>query len=81
MIFYTPILNQFNNTAKNKKDDEDMYCIVGAVRAKYSLSLIPDKLSIMWFIGLKNAMNTLDVKIYQCIRSTGLLSKRFKTDK
>ena len=36
MILDTPVLYQSNNTAKNKRGDEDMYCTVGAVKAKYS---------------------------------------------
>ena len=31
--------------------------------------------------GLNNMIKTLDATTYQCIRSTGLLAKRFKTDK
>ena len=36
---------------------------------------------MMWQIGLKTAKNTINATTHKCIRSTGLLSKRFKTDK
>ena len=35
MILDTPILHQSNNTAKDKRDYEDMYFTVSAVKAKY----------------------------------------------
>ena len=37
----TPVLHQSSNTGKDKRNDEDMYFTVGAVKAKYSLSLSP----------------------------------------
>lgn len=44
-------------------------------------SITPEELSKKWFIGLKTAERTLKATTYKCIRTTGLLSKRFKTDK
>ena len=35
----------------------------------------------MWYIWLKTAIKTLDETTHQWIRPTGLLAKRFKTDK
>ena len=35
----------------------------------------------MWGIGLETSINTLDTTTHKCIRSTGLLANRFKTDK
>ena len=32
-------------------------------------------------IAMKTAINTLDATTHQCIRSTGIIEKRFKTDK
>ena len=75
MISHYPVFCQSNNTEKKGKDDEDMNCIVGMVR----LSL--DKLSRIWGMELKTTINTLDAKTHQCISSTGLIAKRFKTDK
>ena len=81
MILDTIIFHKSTNTAKKKRDDEDMYCTVGAVKAKYLSLLISEKLSRMWGISLKTVIKTLDATTHQCIRSTGLLAKRFKTDK
>ena len=47
MVVDTPVLDQSNNTVKKKRYDEDMYCTVGAVKAKSLLSLIPEKLISM----------------------------------
>ena len=54
---------------------------IGALKSKTSNSLTPENLSKLWGIGLKTAKRTIDATTHQCIRSTGLLSKRFKTDK
>ena len=81
MISDTPVLHQSNNTPKKKRDDKDMYCTVSVVKAKYFPSLSPEKLIRMWGIGLKTAIKTLDTTTNQCIRSTGVLAKQFKTDK
>ena len=81
MILDSLIFHQSNNTAKKKREDEDMYCKVGAVKAKSLLSLSPEKLIWMCVIGLNTAVRTLDAKTHQCIRSTGLLTKLFKSDK
>ena len=62
-------------------DGEDMYFTVGTVKDKYSPLLSPEKLSRMWDICLKTAINNLDSTTHQCIRSTGIIEKRFKTDK
>ena len=35
MISDTPALYQSNSTVNKKRDDEDMYCTVGTVKAKY----------------------------------------------
>ena len=54
---------------------------LGALKAQQSRSLTPEKLSSMWGIGLKTARRTLLATTHECIRTTGLLAKRFKTDK
>ena len=43
--------------------------------------MTPESISVTWQIGLKTAKNTIQATTHKCIRSTGLLSKRFKTDK
>ena len=44
-------------------------------------SLSPERLSAIWLIGLKTAKNTIHATTHKCICSTGMLSRRFKTDK
>ena len=75
MISDTPVFHQSNNTAKDKRKDEDMYCTVDSVKAKYSSSLSPEKLSRMWVIKLKTVIKTLDATPNQCIRSIVLIEK------
>ena len=81
MILDAHVLHQSNNTTKKKRDDEDMYCIVGAVKDKYSPSFIPEKFIRMWSIGLNTVINTLYASTHQCIIPTGLLEKWFKMKK
>ena len=52
MITNNLVLHQYNNTAKEKRNDEDMYYKVGVVKAKSSPSLSPEKLSRIWGISL-----------------------------
>ena len=81
MISDTPVIHHPNKTVKEKRYDGYMYCTVGAFKDKYLLSLSPYKLSRMWGIGLKSAIKTLYGKTHNISSSTGLLSKRFRTDK
>ena len=81
MISDTPFLHQSNNTVKEKRNYEDMYFLVGAVKAKYYPSLSPEKLIKMWEDGLNTVIKTLDTTNHLCNRSTGLLVKRLKTYK
>ena len=46
-----------------------------------SNSLSPEQLSRMWQIALKTAKNSILATTHKCIRSTGMLARRFKTDK
>ena len=58
------------------------YCTrMAAIHSKSSSSLSPEKLSKLWHIGLKTAENTIKATTHQCVCTTGLLTKRFKTDK
>ena len=45
------------------------------------VAITPEELSAKWHIGLKTAERTLKATTYKCTRTTGLMSKRFKTDK
>ena len=67
--------------SKKKRDDKEMYCTLGAAKAKYSPSLSQEKLSRMWSIGLKTTIKTLYSTTHQQMVSTGLLAKQFRTDK
>ena len=52
-----------------------------ATSFKSKTSISPEKLSKMWHIGLCTAERTLKATTYKCTRTTGLLAKRYKTDK
>ena len=55
--------------------------IINRVTSRKSDSLTPEQLSGMWQIGLKTAKNTILTTTHKCIRSTQMLTRRFKTDK
>ena len=44
-------------------------------------TLTPQQLSKLWKIGLKTAKRTLSATGHQCLRTTGTLTRRFRTDK
>ena len=54
---------------------------INAIHSKHSTTITPEELSKLWCIGLQTAKNTLKSTTHQAIRTTGLLAKRFKTDK
>ena len=62
-------------------EDSDKYCSVTALNSSRSDSISPEELSRRLCIGLKTAARTLKATSHQYIRTTGLLSKRFRTDK
>ena len=51
------------------------------VSSRESNSLTPEQLSRMWQIELKTEKNTILTTTHKCICSTGMLARRFKTDK
>ena len=57
------------------------FTTVKRVTSRECDSLTPEQLSIMWQIGLKTAKNTILATTHRCIRSPGILTRRFKTDK
>ena len=61
--------------------DDSINSSISAIRSKQSSSMTAVELSKHLHIGLKTAANTLKATTHQCIRSTGLLSRRFRTDK
>ncbi len=50
-----------------------------ATRRKDQLS--PESLARLWQCGLKTAERTLKATTHQCLRTTGVLTRRFRTDK
>ena len=60
---------------------KDIATNVSSIKSKYSPSLTPKELSKLWRVGLKTAQRTLLATTHKCMRTTGLLAKRFKTDK
>ena len=65
-------------TSKNGEPD---FWSVEAVIAKRKDTLSPEDLSRLWRIGLKAARRTLKATSHKCIRTTGNLMRRFKTDR
>ena len=61
--------------------DSDEYSTIYALKSRTSSSITPEALSRGWHIGLSTALRTLKATTHEHIRSTGLLSKRFRTDK
>ena len=58
---------------------DDFYHI-SAMQSNAKSKLQPQELSKMWNIGLSTAKRTLEATTHKCYRTTGLLSRRFKTD-
>lgn len=62
-------------------DSDSSYVHISAIGSRREDSISPSELSDILGIGLATASRTLKATTHQCIRSTGLLAKRFKTDK
>ena len=62
-------------------EDTDEFSSVAAINSSKSDTMTPEELSRRLCIGLKTAARTLKATSHQYIRTTGLLSKRFRTDK
>ena len=59
----------------------DEYISINAIKSNKQNTLTPERLSQMWNIGLHTAARTLQASTHKCIRTTGMLSRRYKTDK
>ena len=59
----------------------DDYKSIYAINTNRSNILTPEKLSKLWMIGLPTAMRTIKATTQKCIRSTGMLARRYKTDR
>ena len=57
------------------------FASINKISTKRDSSITPEDLCKLLHIGLGTAQRTLKATTYQCIRSTGLLAKRFKTDR
>lgn len=69
MLMTTPLLQT--------QDDEQVCC---AIYSGKSGSITPDELARKWKIGIKTAARTLAATTHQCIRTTGMLARRYRTD-
>ena len=58
---------------------DDLYNI-SQMKSTMKSKMQPHELSKMWNIGLSTAKRTLEATTHKCYRTTGLLSRRFKTD-
>ena len=66
------------------EDDDDeptSHCSIFKMQTRRDDSISPEDLCKLLHIGLATAQRTLQSTTHQCIRSTGLLSRRFKTDR
>ena len=61
--------------------EEAGFSTVGSFSTRKHDSLTAEDLSRLWCIGLKTARRTLLATTHQCLRTAGVLSRRFRTDK
>ena len=59
----------------------DSYCSFKAIKSNTTESIYLEELIRLWKIDLSTESRTLKSTIHQFIRTTGLLSNRFRTDK
>jgi hypothetical protein len=69
MLVTTPMLESHN--------DGQYY---HAIHSNKSATITPEELARMWKIGLKTAARTLNATTHQCIRTTGMLARCYRTD-
>jgi hypothetical protein len=60
--------------------DDSTFSSISKVNTKRNDSLTAEELSKRLHIGLATAKRTLLATLHQCLRTTGLLTRRFKTD-
>ena len=61
--------------------EDDVFSSIHSLNTKRKDTMSPEELSKRLHIGLKTASRTLKATTHQWIRTTGLLTKRFRTDK
>ena len=54
---------------------------IEAIKSGHKPSISPEELSKKWDIGLRTTARTLSATTHECVWTTGLLTKRFRTDK
>ena len=80
-LMSTQLYKVLSLSSQVELNNGDSISLISAVKSKQSSTLSPSDLSKHLHIGLKTASKTLKATTHQCIRSTGLLSRRFRTDK
>ena len=61
-------------------EDGNTFHSIDAIQSKFKPSITPEYLSKLWNIGLQTAKRTLLATTHKCIRTTGTLTRRFRTD-
>ena len=69
------------HSCNSNNNDDETYSTVARLSTKRQDTLTPEALSKLWRIGLKAAKMTILATTHQCLRTTGLLSRRFRTDR
>jgi hypothetical protein len=77
LLIQTPIL--FEDDTPDGA--ETVYSSISKIESKRKDTITPEALARRLNIGLATATRTLKATTHQCLRTTGLLTKRFKTDK
>ena len=75
------IPNELNLIEPIMQLHDNTYSSIQAISSNKQHTMTPEVLSQMWNIGLGTAIRTLKASTHKCIRTTGMLSRRYKTDK
>lgn len=73
------VLNSIGFDRMMMTDNDNRYVSVMATNRNDRISA--EELSKLWRIGLKTAARTVKATTHQCLRTTGILTRRFRTDK
>ena len=80
-LMSTQLYNVLSMSTSIELNDGEDVSLISALKSKQKSTMTAAELSKHLHIGLKTAAKTLKATTHQCIRSTGLLSRRFRTDK
>ena len=78
-IYNDRLLNSVGTDRMILTDDDEMYISLLTINRNDRIS--PEELSKLWRIGLKTAVRTVKATTHQCLRTTSLLTRRFRTDR